>query len=54
MLRNTIDLVNKLDDVVLCDDKMLVSYDMKIPFTSIPLEESIQVCEKRLIVDNTP
>ena len=52
-LRKTIDLVDKLDDVVLRDDEMFVSYDVKSLFTSIPVEESIQVCEKRLIVDNT-
>ena len=52
-LRNTIDLVDKLNDVVLRDDEMLVSYDVKSSFTSIPVEESIQVCEKRLIVDKT-
>ena len=52
-LRNTIDLVDKLDNIVLRDDEMLVSYDVKSLFTSIPVEESIQVCEKRLIVDKT-
>ena len=30
---------------------MHVSYDVKSRFTSIPVEESIQVCEKRFIVD---
>ena len=54
MLWNTVDLVDKLDDVVLRDDEMLVSYNVKRLFTSIPVEESIQVCEKRLIVDNMP
>ena len=52
-LRSTIDLVDKLDDVVLRDDEMLVSYDVKSLFTSILVQESIQVCEKRLIVDKT-
>ena len=52
-LRNTIDLVDKLDNIVLLDDEMLVSYDSKSLFTSIPVEESIQVCEKRLVVDKT-
>ena len=51
-MSNTIDLVDKLDGVVLRDDEMLVSYDVKSLFTSIPLEESIQVSEKRLIVDD--
>ena len=37
---------------MLRDDEMLVSYDVKSLFTSIPVEESIQACEKRL-VDNT-
>ena len=53
MLRNTTDLVDKLDDAVLRDDEMLASYHAKSLFTSIPVEESIQVCEKRLIVDKT-
>ena len=38
---------------MLRDDEMLVSYNVKSLFTSIPVEESIQVWEKRLIVDNT-
>ena len=37
---------------MLRDDEMLVSYDVKSLFTSIPIEESIQVCEKRLFADN--
>ena len=40
---NTIALVDKLDDIVLRDDEMLVSYDVKSLSTSIPVEESIQV-----------
>ena len=36
---------------MLCEDEMLVSYDVKSFFTSTPVEESIQACEKRLIVD---
>ena len=38
-LRNKIDLVDKLDDVVIRDHEMLVSYDVKSLFTSIPVEE---------------
>ena len=43
----------RASDVVIRDDEMLVSYNVKSVFTSIPVEESIQVCERRLILDNT-
>ena len=36
---------------MLRDDEVLISYNVKSLFTSLPVEESIQVCEKRLIVD---
>ena len=32
---------------------MLVSYDVKSLFTSIPVEESLGICERKLREDNT-
>ena len=39
--------------VTVNDDELLVSYDVKSLFTSIPVKESIEVCEERLRQDNT-
>ena len=35
-------------DVQLEDDEMLVSYDIKSLFTSVPVNESIDIWERRL------
>ena len=35
------------------DDEILVSYDVKSLFTSIPVEESICICEQRLKADQS-
>ena len=39
--------------IVLQDDEMLVSFDFKSLFTSIPVSEAIEICERRLQVDKT-
>ena len=51
-LKNTAELVEEFDNVVLQDDEMLVSYDVKSLFTSIPVGESIDICERRLRDDD--
>ena len=53
VLRNTADLVDTMEDVVLHDDEMLVSYDVKSLFTSIPVNESVDLCEQRLLDDDS-
>ena len=53
ILRNTEDLISIFDEVVIEEDEMLVSYDVKSLFTSIPVEESIKICERRLQSDDT-
>ena len=50
-LKNTAELVEEFDNV-LQDDEMLVSYDVKSLFTSIPVRESIDICERRLRDDD--
>ena len=40
-------------DVKLKNDEILVSFDVKSLFTSIPIEEAISVCESRLNEDTT-
>ena len=37
--------------IVLKEDEMLVSFDVKSLFTSIPVSEAIEICERRLRVD---
>ena len=39
--------------IVLQDDEMLVSFDVKSLFTSIPVSEAIDICERRLQMDKT-
>ena len=40
-----------MEEVTLNEDEMLVSYDVKSLFTSIPVEESIGRCERKLNKD---
>ena len=53
VLKNTEDLVEVFKDVKLKKDEILVSFDVKSLFTSIPIEEAISVCESRLNEDTT-
>ena len=50
--KNTAELIEEFDNVVLQDDEMLVSYNVKSLFTSIPVTESIDICERRLRDDD--
>ena len=51
ILRSTSDLIDVMKTVTVNDDELLVSYDVKSLFTSIPVKESIEVCEERLRQD---
>ena len=42
--RNTLDLVDTMSDMVIQDNEMLVSYNVKNLYTSIPLGESVVTC----------
>ena len=53
VLRNTVDLVETMEEVCLEQDEVLVSYDVKSLFTSIPIDESINICKRRLQLDDT-
>ena len=53
ILRSTSDLIDVMKTVTVNDDELLVSYDVKSLFTSIPVKESIEVCEERLRQDST-
>ena len=39
--------------IVLKEDEMLVSFDVKSLFTSIPVSEAIEICERRLRMNKT-
>ena len=52
-VKNTEDLVDTMREVSLSEDEILVSYDVKSLFTSIPINETIQICEQRLREDVT-
>ena len=53
ILRNTKDLVDVFSEAVVQDDEILVSYDVTSLFTSIPVEKSILICERRLSIYNS-
>ena len=42
-----------MDEVALCGEEILVSFDVKSFFTSIPVDEAIRICEERLKGDDT-
>ena len=52
-LKNTEDLVESMKEVTLDEDEILVSYDVKNLFTNIPVAESVEICNKRLLADVT-
>ena len=52
-LRNTSDLITAMEEVELQEDEVLASFDVKSLFTSIPVEEAIEICRKRLELDTT-
>ena len=42
-----------MDGVVIGENEILVSYNVKPLFASIPVKESIEICERKLRDDNT-
>ena len=53
ILQNTHDLVESMENIELQEDELMVSYDVKSLFTSIPVEETILICERKLKQDPT-
>ena len=53
ILKDTKDLVEIMDEVALSGEEILVSFDVKSLFTSIPVDEAISICEERLKGDDT-
>ena len=53
ILKDTKDLVEIMDEVALSEDKIVVSFDVKSLFTSIPVDEAISICAERLKGDDT-
>ena len=47
-MRNTRNLVDSMENVKLKARERLGSYDVKSLFTSIPLDEAIEICEHKL------
>ena len=43
ILKNTMDMVEVFDDPVVGEDEVLVSFDVKSLFTSIPVEVAIKI-----------
>ena len=52
-LENSTDLVNKMSQLTLSEQEMLVSFDVKALFTSVPVQESLEIIHQRLINDPT-
>ena len=47
ILKDTKDLVEVMDEVALSGEEVLMSFDVKSLFTSIPVDEAIIICEAR-------
>ena len=52
-IKDTAHLVESLKDIKLVEDEILVSFDVKSLFTSIPVNETIEICRERLEKDET-
>ena len=52
-LQNSTDLIQRMKNVVLEEDKVLVSYDVTILFTSVPVDEVISIVRRRLQEDTS-
>ena len=52
-LNNSTDLVNKLKDIRLEPDESLVSFDVSALFTSVSVEESLEIIREKLASDPT-
>lgn len=52
-LHNSRDMISRLQDIRVDDDEELISYDVTALFTSVPVEESINIIDERLRQDDT-
>ncbi len=52
-LKNSQDLVNKISDLTLTNEDIMVSYDVTALFTNTPIPEALQVIRDRLTSDAT-
>ena len=52
-IKNTQDLVQKVQNLKLDDDDEMVSYDVTALFTSVPVEAALTVIHERLLTDTT-
>ena len=50
-LKNSLDLVEKLRGVTILEDECLVSYDVTALFTSVPVNESLEIIKQKLNED---
>ena len=48
---NTRDFVEKIEDITIEDDEVMVSYDVKSLFTSVPVDDAYAEIEKVLRAD---
>ena len=52
-LKNSQDLINKLANVIVEPDEIMVSYDVSSLYTNVPIEEAIGIIQQRLDGDQT-
>ena len=50
-IKNTQDLVDKVRNWNMQEDEVLVSFDVKSLFTSVPVDEAMKAVNKRLVED---
>ena len=51
-ITNTSDFVEKFEDVNIEDDEVMVSYDVKSLFTSVPIEKAYAAIERMIRADD--
>lgn len=53
-VKNSIELINHIKNNKLKNDEILISFDVKSLYPSVPIEETIQYIENKLKANNTP
>ena len=51
-VRNTTDFLEKLEDVTIDDDELMVSFDIKSMFTSVPIDDAYTAIEQLVRADD--
>lgn len=53
-IKNSFDVVDKLSDIIIKNDEIMVSFDVESLYPSIPIEETIEMIDDWLLKQNLP